>query len=245
MTDATDKADMKGVKAPHGIIAGLFQRTDSYGFVLILLATLIWGVGPLVADRRWASIPAVCVYGLAVVIAMHTSSIPRRHVNAVITVATGLTAIAIAAIITENSIARIASNLGFAVAMMVTGAVVIYRVMNHHAVTTRTISGAVSVYLLIAMAFAEVYAALEIWQPGSFSYHSGSMGQNTMQYFSLVTIATLGYGDIVPISNAARSFATLETITGQIFLVTIVARLVSMFGTSKELPDPRTHEADP
>jgi hypothetical protein len=55
-----------------------------------------------------------------------------------------------------------------------------------------------------------------------------------MVYYSFVTLATLGYGDIVPLSPSARGLAILEAVVGQIYLVVVVARLVSLYGQSEE-----------
>ena len=67
-------------------------------------------------------------------------------------------------------------------------------------------------------------------QPAAYNVSSGNTNFAAMLYFSFVTQATLGYGDIVPVNSAARSLATMQAIMGQIYLVTIVARLVSLLG---------------
>jgi hypothetical protein len=109
--------------------------------------------------------------------------------------------------------------------------VILRRVLGHEVVTSRTIAGAVTVYLLLALAFTAAGTGLELLDQGSFSSTDGDpRTYRTMQYFSLVTIATLGYGDVLPVSPAARSLATLEAVVGQVYLVTIVARLVGWFG---------------
>ncbi|MEM6731074.1 MAG: ion channel, partial [Myxococcota bacterium] len=95
------------------------------------------------------------------------------------------------------------------------------------------------VYLLAGIAWGFFYAVLETLQPGSFggSYRAvaGKDVVTPLIYFSFVTLTTLGYGDISPLSGFARAFATLEAALGQIYLTVLVARLlgfhVSMHGS--------------
>jgi voltage-gated potassium channel len=92
------------------------------------------------------------------------------------------------------------------------------------------IYGALSVYLLIGIAFAWLYEAIYVIDPGAFKGVEidplGELGE--FQYFSFVTLTTLGYGDISPTTRIAGSFATLEAIIGQVYLTVLVARLVGM-----------------
>jgi hypothetical protein len=82
------------------------------------------------------------------------------------------------------------------------------------------------VYLLIAIAFNYVF--LEVQRFGSVPFFGVEESTSSFMYFSVVTITTLGYGDLAPASDIGRYFATSEAIIGQVFLVTIVARLVSL-----------------
>jgi ion channel len=101
-------------------------------------------------------------------------------------------------------------------------------------ITADKIYGASCVYLLVGYAWAFGYAIIEEPQPGSFS---GPAATNPvdyitlvmqMRYFSFITLTTVGYGDIVPQSPAARTFATLEAVVGRIYLAVLVARLVGL-----------------
>ena len=104
-------------------------------------------------------------------------------------------------------------------------------------VTTNTIMGAIVAYLLIAIAFAYLYEILERGQPGSFlgipeGISSHQLG-DAFIYFSLVTLTTTGYGDIVPISSLARPVAALEGAVGIFYLAVMIARLVALHVTAK------------
>lgn len=97
-------------------------------------------------------------------------------------------------------------------------------------VTTNVIYGSIVVYLLIAIMWAFIYSVLDIIQPGSFAIGERQVeaGRLLFIYFSFVTITTLGYGDITPVTAPANSFAILEAVIGQIYLVVTVARLVGI-----------------
>jgi len=112
---------------------------------------------------------------------------------------------------------------------------ILHIVVKSEEVTRETIFAAVVAYLLIALMWAYLYMILEIVIPGSFSVPERSIRAETMQfeYFSFVTITTLGYGDIIPLTNKASALALLEALIGQIYLVVLVAWLVGMHVSSK------------
>jgi Ion channel len=106
-------------------------------------------------------------------------------------------------------------------------------VFRRGAVTLDGIFAAVAAYLLIAFAFADSYLFLQIWVPESFrlpesiATTTNQSLAGSMLYFSFVTIATLGYGDILPHSETARMLAVIEAVVGQFYVAVIVALLVS------------------
>jgi len=98
-------------------------------------------------------------------------------------------------------------------------------------VDVNLILGAVCVYLLTAVIWALLYALTTALIPGSFEF----VGENILSshvrdfmYYSLVTMTTVGYGDIVPLSAPAKSLATMQALFGQIYIAVIIARLVGL-----------------
>jgi Ion channel len=87
---------------------------------------------------------------------------------------------------------------------------------------------ALSAYLLAGIYFGLFYWVLEQMHAGTFAV-TGEFSQSSAIYFSFVTLATLGYGDIAPRAEVARSLAIVEGIGGQLFLAVLVARLVSLY----------------
>jgi voltage-gated potassium channel len=97
------------------------------------------------------------------------------------------------------------------------------------------IFAALDAYLMIGLMFAICYAVLDKVDPASFGSPSEiDLTMDRAIYFSFVTIATLGYGDIVPLGGLARGLAILEAVTGQMYLAVLVAWLVSLFARTRE-----------
>ena len=112
----------------------------------------------------------------------------------------------------------------------------IIEVFSDDCVTMDTISGALCAYLLLGLTFASVYAFIDIVQPNSFistvtdtpmPLATDSAGLDRI-YFSFITMLTVGYGDIAPLSHAAKLFTIIEGFFGQVYLVVMIARLVGM-----------------
>lgn len=108
-------------------------------------------------------------------------------------------------------------------------------------VDSERLSAALSAYLLAGLCFGIAYFQVEQLRPGSFSIGGAptqitQLDLQTAIYFSFVTLATLGYGDISPLRPTARGMAITEAILGQLYLAVLVARLVGAAG-SEERPD--------
>jgi hypothetical protein len=109
---------------------------------------------------------------------------------------------------------------------------ILRRVFQEGPITRQRIEGAIAVYLLVAVLWAELYQLLEGLKPGSFQLPSASGDLSDrfspLLYFSFITLTTLGYGDIVPVDPAARSLAMVEALIGQLYPAILIARLVSL-----------------
>ena len=103
-------------------------------------------------------------------------------------------------------------------------------IANSEQVTSETIFAAIVAYMLIALMWAFLYMILELVSPGSFSFPEMGFREESMrfEYFSFITITTLGYGDITPLTNQASALTLIEAVVGQIYLVVLVAWLVGM-----------------
>jgi len=122
--------------------------------------------------------------------------------------------------------------------------VVLNSILRSRGVTSHEVFGALSVYLLLGMTWEFFYAICLQFDPGAISFPEGTYTINSvpsesgasmqsLTYFSFVTLSTLGYGDILPVSRLARTLAWMEAVFGQLFLAVLVARLVGLMTTQK------------
>ncbi|HEY1232655.1 MAG TPA: ion channel [Candidatus Binatia bacterium] len=108
--------------------------------------------------------------------------------------------------------------------------------MSGDSIDAEHLYAALSAYMLAGIFFGVFYWAIEQLGPGNFSAGT-EFSRMSALYFSFITLATLGYGDIVPRSDVARGLAIVEAVGGQLFLAVLVARLVALYGRSST-----THE---
>ena len=108
-------------------------------------------------------------------------------------------------------------------------------ILRAREVKKEIIFAAIAIYLILAIMWSFNYSLLDHLQPGSFDIPESQIREsgNIFLYFSFVTITTLGYGDVTPLSDQAIALATLEAIIGQIYLVVVVAWLVGMHVSRK------------
>jgi hypothetical protein len=151
-----------------------------------------------------------------------------------------LAALLLAAVVADLSMLTPQTHvLSHALAILFLGHIVIVLlefVLHQSRVDTDTIFAALCIYLMLGIIWAFIYSLLELIQPGAFiSSHGegqqmrfGSDGTSVALYFSFVTMTTLGFGDITPVSASARALVTLQAICGQLYLTVLVAWLVGL-----------------
>jgi len=107
---------------------------------------------------------------------------------------------------------------------------ILAHIFRQDEVTLEMIYGAIVVYILIGVLWFFLYQLTEVMHPQSFTFSMtpGDDMRKTLQYFSFVTLTTLGYGDVFPVSGPAKSLTTLEAIVGQMYIAVLIARLVGI-----------------
>ena len=117
-------------------------------------------------------------------------------------------------------------------AAVAAGSAVVFA-MRARRVDSEHLYAALSAYLLAGLVFGVIHFIVERAYPGSYGVNGVTLlvpfDIHEAIYFSFVTMATLGYGDIVPISPAARSFSIVEAVIGQLYLAVMIARIVSVY----------------
>ena len=129
---------------------------------------------------------------------------------------------------------NVTSDLVRALLLIIFVVLILRYVLTSNEVTLDTIFGAFVAYFLIAFAFSAIFQAVAVFEPTSFSMvgitdgEDGSSLKMRLNYFSFVTIATLGYGDIVPRLPVTQTLAILEAVIGQFYMAALIAWLVSV-----------------
>jgi hypothetical protein len=202
---------------------------DRYGLVLLLLVVNFLLSAFLPSD--WARTLPLLFYVAALALVFRNVPRPRARLRRLLLVLLAVSAVAlIAAFAVQNRVVRGLVSLWLAAVLVLTIVRVVRRILAHRVVTLQTIFGAISAYLLIGFLYAALFSAVGHFQRAPLFASGQPADSSTIQYFSFVTMTTVGYGDFTAAGEPARTLAVLDALTGQIFLVTLVARLVSVFG---------------
>jgi Ion channel len=211
-------------------------RRGRYG---LLLATLIavYLLSALASGRPGQPVQLVLVVAVTL-IALRNTDFPHRTVARWATVAGSVLAIAAAAS-SDSPVARGAASIWTGILLLATVVIILDGVLKLDAVTVQSIYAALSAYLLIGLMFAAFFGAIDALGGGDFFVNGEPANLRTYQYFSFTTLTTLGYGDFTAGGSFGRAVAVLEALTGQVFLATLVARLVSAYrGPARRDPPP-------
>jgi len=206
-----------------------FRILDSYATLLVLLLANFFLL-ELVDDKRWGVIGSTLLAAAALVVAIsdpdtgHT--INRRQALSIVL------AVLIAPVVlfvTSDSIIGLTYLLPAALLVTATLPVTLSRVLHHRRVTYETVLGALCTYVLLGLLFAFAYLALDAISDGPFFVQPGLHKESEYLYFSFVTLTTLGFGDLSPAVGLPQALTALEALVGSVFLVTLVARLVTLW----------------
>jgi voltage-gated potassium channel Kch len=130
-----------------------------------------------------------------------------------------------------SDIAQGWSFLILGVAQLAAMLAILNRVTRHRVVTLQTVMGGVAAYALIAFVMAAVFHGADLLTSEPFL--NGVVASGDYTYFSFITLTTVGYGDITAASAIAKRLAVVEAFVGQVFIITLVARLVSLWGAPR------------
>ncbi|MGP7999575.1 MAG: potassium channel family protein [Streptosporangiaceae bacterium] len=173
----------------------------------------------------------IALFLAALLISLRNSRLQHRSLQAVAAglVAGSILAVILQALDSQGPGAGVA-NIWTALVLFLAAVFIVRRVLSWPDIRMQSIYGAVSAYLILGLMFAAVYAAMYHFGGDHFFAQKGQPeNTRTWQYFSFVTLTTTGYGDFTAGASGGQAVAVIEAITGQIFLATLVARLVAGF----------------
>ncbi len=172
----------------------------------------------------------VLLFLAVVLIALRNGRFRRRTVQFVaVGMLAGSGISAVLQVVDHNGYGAALASLWTALILVLAVVLILRQVLTRPEITRQSIFGVLSAYMMIGLIFSAVYVA--IWKFSGHPFFAQVASDNTntkqFQYFSFTTLTTLGYGDFTAIGDGGRAFAVLEAMIGQMFLATLVARLVA------------------
>lgn len=231
-------------------MTSLLQRYRSRRFLVLLIALVLLLVIQPMAYGYSARSPVFFALStlalVAAILALCQERWPTR-----LALVFGIPALlgrSVAYLLSENGDARSVLTdhcveiffLGFVAVM------ILRSILSQDHVTMDSIFGAICAYLLLGIVWGAAYSVLEVSQPGSFdttpamaeALKSPKTRGPALIYYSFVTMATVGYGDITPLSASARTLSWLQAMTGQFYIAVLVAFLVGIHVARRPAPEP-------
>lgn len=220
----------------------LFDPASFFPVMVLCVATMI--VFPFIGVFRGGGVIAFPFAAALAIVALHRSEVKQstmRFAYVVVAVVAVLTAVGLVVGITTDVGDRqviAVSSAGFALIFAVVFPSMVRTALGHRRVNLNTLTAAISAYLVIGLWFTTIYlAAAALGDPVFFEgVTDPTVGD--FEYFSFITLTTVGYGDLSPVTSAGRSAAVAQAILAQVYLVTTVARVVSLYGQERRAVEP-------
>jgi hypothetical protein len=209
---------------------------DSYILLFALLIIDYLSLS-LIDSQRWGGLIHIVPISLSVLVGLHTSGAHIRTLRFAAAVLGVALLASIAQVINDNRQVGAVAFFMVALLLAMTAMAILGRILRHRHVTLETMFGAVDVYILIGLFFSSLFIGIALASSahhlGPFLAQPGPHNSSDYVYLSFITLTTVGFGDLTPYTDLARSVVVLEALLGQIFLVTLVARLVTLFGLER------------
>ena len=202
---------------------------DAYGLVLILILTTFVVTMTLPPEGWGGRVVAVAVAGLTAIIALTSSDVRLERVRLAVGAAlAAVIASALAKAFSSDALLGVAFAVD-SLLLAVAAVTILRRVVLSAVVDFRTILGAISVFTSLGLLFGFLFLALGRLVAGDVFTGVTHPQARDYLFFSYTTLTTTGYGNLVPAGNIGQILSVFEMLTGQVFLVTLVAGLVSLW----------------
>ena len=218
----------------------LMQRYRPWRFLVLLISlNLLLVIQPMVQGFSIRS-PLFSVFYSLVMIAAILSLFEGRWLRWAVLILGVLVLLgrwlAFLLVASSEDALTLADHFGEIIFLALVAAMILRAIFTQGSISMDSIFGAICVYLLVGLTWGSLYSMTEVLSPGSFqasgklaeSLNSAETRQPVLSYYSFVTMTTVGYGDITPVSPPARTLAWLEAMTGQFYIAVLVAFLIGI-----------------
>lgn len=208
---------------------------DRYGVLLVLILITIVTI-VVWHDSEWERLAAVTMVAVMLLFALRTSQASKRlqrFALAFVPLTVLGTAAAAAARGNDAVDIRIAVSALTTLLLLSVLLAIVFRLSTHLTISWQTILGALCVYLVFGMVFASAYAFAGHLQDGELFVQQREFTSADTLYFSLVTLTTVGFGDLTMRADVTRIMSAMEALLGQIYLITAVGLLVGNLGRAR------------
>jgi hypothetical protein len=218
----------------EALIERIERFSDAFGLVLVLvLATYV--LASIVPNRGWGGVALTITTSATAVVALSSSDARPIMVRRALWIAVLSTLLAVVSAISGGHPALDVASFLVLGLLLLSMAAVLQRVLTAGEVSSRMILGAISVYTSLGIFFTWAYGLIDRIEGGGFFGSGVAAKGSDFVFFSYTTLTTTGYGDLVPVGKVGRMVSGLEMMIGQIFLVTLVAGLVSLWRPGQAL----------
>ncbi len=215
------------------------QVRDAYGFALamVLVATLalVATGSPLISPLAAAA--ALLQVG-ALLLTLRVSGVRRSQSRVAAFIIVTLFVVTMSAVFIMDDSSKIPGLAGWLLLTVLTIAAIARRLITYKQVTVQMLMGLLVIYVLIGMSFGLAYQLSNDF--ASPALLPDGEGISSAIYFSFITLATVGYGDVTPGTNIVRAMAMAEALIGQLYLVSVVSLAVSRLGARRVAENPES-----
>jgi len=228
-----EKSEPSRFGARRGMsLSARVRGADSYGLLLLLIAASLILVA-LAERSAFAQAMVLLLQGIVLLFAFWTTRSGRRLLRTALVVVPAAVLVAVVLNGTESDAAAGVVTLSSAALSLAAIGAIVRRLVAHARIDAATILGALSTYLLIGIFFAYLYTALGAFGDASFFVSQTAPSSVDFLYFSFITMATVGYGDLTAATDLGRMFAVTQAPIGQLYLVTVVALVIGNIGRGR------------
>jgi lysylphosphatidylglycerol synthetase-like protein (DUF2156 family) len=217
--------------------AGRFRRANDRYFLVILLLFLSLLIMAVAGDNDVGRGVALVVLALTLLVTFRTSEWPLRLRSVVAWAAVAVVLVVVVVILAGgDEVGRAAAATVGLCLVVAAVAAIVKRLASHPEISFRTVMGALCIYLYFILFFSQLYVLVDALAAKPFFAQTDHPQTVTFIYFSMITLATVGYGDFTSALDVGRVLAGIEGLVGQLYLVSVVALLVGNIGGKLQRP---------